>query len=285
MKKNTCKHGHTVNAHPSCFRLPKGDETANLLWLDIETMYGIWRNWNNRPPQYFKPSNMIKDWSILCWAAKKSGTSTVDGQSVTLDEVDARTEESILYDLWNLLDEAHIVITANGKRFDMPKINSKFIKHGYPEPSYFFHVDVLQVAWKRFGFTFNSLEQLARELGIDVSKNEMSYQDWIDCDEGTKKSRTKAMKKMLDYCKVDVSPLLEDVYYRMLPWIDNHPNMNLFTEEDSVDVCKNCGSTKLYWGEEAFTNATAWMGYRCGNCGTIGRGKKKEEKIKTVQIK
>jgi len=59
---------------PKCLKYqklePRHPRTAKILLLDIETLYmevrGIW----NLKTEYIRPSLVVKDWSILCWAAK-----------------------------------------------------------------------------------------------------------------------------------------------------------------------------------------------------------------------
>lgn len=201
------------------------------------------------------------------------------GQAVTPKEASNRREGSILKKIWELVDEADIVVTQNGIRFDMKRLNTKWILYGYKPPSQYLNVDTLMTARNKFGFTYNSINELGQKFGIG-KKTEMRFPDFRDCAEGNKD----ALDKMLLYCKRDVAPLLEDIYLYMLPWMDNHPNMNIFTEHDG-DVCRNCASTNISWNTTYKTPQGLWEGWRCNECGAIGRGTKKEHKIKSASIK
>lgn len=270
-----------------CRRFSKGeqvlvnrDRSARILLLDIETSPMEYYSWS-RDPQYLSPDMKIKDWGILCWAAKWLFEPTIMGQSVTPKEAKNRTQDSILGGIWDLMDEANIVVTQNGNNFDLKKLNTKFIKMGMPEPSHYVSVDTLVVAKNRFSFTYNSLEELGKELlGLEEGKIKMNMADWKQCVTGSQEH----LDKMLFYCKNDVAPLLEDVYLAELPWIKSHPNLNLFTAHDA-DVCPKCESQNLKWNEQYMTPQGLWEGFRC-ECGAIGRGlSKKNHIIKSVSVK
>jgi uncharacterized Zn finger protein len=259
--------------------VPRTSVSAKILLLDIETAPGEFYSWS-REPKYLSPDMMIKDWSILCWSAKWLFEPEIMGQSVKPREAINRTEDSILEGIWKLMNEAQIIVTQNGNRFDIKRLNAKFIKHGYAPPSNYSSVDTLVTARERFDFTYNSLEELGRELlGLKEGKIKMNMSDWRMCVSGDRYH----LDKMLTYCKNDVAPLLEDVYLRLRPWMKSHPNLNLYTDHDS-DTCPKCESTDLRWSEEYATPQGLWIGFRCQSCGTIGRGKGKLSLIKAVTV-
>jgi len=254
--------------------------TAKILLLDIETLYmevrGIW----SLKTEYIQPNRIVKDWSILCWAAKWLFEPEIMGEIVTPKEAIAREEGSILSGIWKLMDQADIIITQNGREFDFKRLNTKFLKYNYPPPSFYSIVDTLKVAREKFAFTSNSLDELGKTvLGIG-GKTKMTIEDWDVCAEGSKDG----LEKMLKYCKRDVAPLLEDVYLRFLPWIPGHPNLNIFTEHDK-DMCPKCESDNLSWSVQYQTPQGLWSGFRCSSCGATGRGTTKESNIKKVSIR
>lgn len=271
-----------------CGRFPSGKtvvqhryRSAKILLLDIETSPMEYYSWS-RDPQYLSPEMKIKDWGILCWSAKWLFEPEIMGQTVTPKEAINRTQDSILGGIWDLMSQAKIIVTQNGIKFDIKKLNTKFIKSGYPPPSQYMNVDTLKVAKDKFSFTYNSLEELGREiLGVEEGKIKMNMADWRECVTGSQEH----LDKMLFYCKNDVAPLLEDVYLAELPWITSHPNLNLFTTHDK-EVCPNCESQDLVWNEEYMTPQGVWEGFRCKSCEALGRGvSKKLHGIKSVSVK
>lgn len=237
---------------------------------------GIW----DLRVEYIQPDRIVKDWSILCYSAKWLFEPEIMGEVVTPEEAINRDEKSIIGGIWKLMDEAQIIVTQNGNNFDLKKLNTKFLKHGYPPPSQYFSVDTLAVARSRFSFTSNKLDELARiVLGID-GKIRMGMADWDRCAEGN----PEYLNKMLTYCKRDVAPLLEDLYLKFLPWISNHPNLNIYTNHDG-DCCPKCESSDLSWNIEYGTPQGLWTGFRCNACGATGRGTRKNHSIKKTGIR
>lgn len=249
--------------------------------LDIETLPGEYYSWSPKV-EYLSPDMQIKDWSISCWAAKWLFESEVMGQAVSASEAFERNDRSILEGIWKLMDEADIIVTQNGINFDIMKLNTKFVENHFKPPSRFLNVDTLKTAQKVFGFSYNRLDELGQKLGIG-KKLEMTFKDWVSCltnDEDAEK----ALAHKLKYCKRDVAPLLEDVYLAMLPFMPNHPNMNVYSTLDQ-DVCRNCESTDLNWGGKPYaTPQGLWMSWRCNACGATGRGTTKDHKIKGTSI-
>ena len=70
-------------------------------------------------------------------------------------------------------------------------------------------------------------------------------------------------RKMVKYNKRDVS-LLEKVYIKMRPWINNHPNLNLIN--DTKELCPNCGGHLQKRGF-AITRVAKHQRFQCQSCG------------------
>ena len=257
--------------------------TARIALVDIETAYmeikGIWSLKHN---DYIAPSNIVKDWSILCWAGKWLFEEEVMGEVVTPEEAINRDSKSILDSLWKMLDEADIIITFNGKSFDIPRINTQFLINGYKRPSFYQHIDLYKIITGKDGFEFssNGLDFLGRKLLGLEGKKKMSMPDWDACVSGDKK----ALQKMLEYCKVDVAPLLEDLYLFVLPWILNHPNLGVYNINLDKDICPNCEGQNINWNYIYTTPQGLFQAWRCNDCGSMGRGKGKRAKIKSVSL-
>lgn len=253
-------------------------EGAKILLLDIETLYmevnGIW----DLKTRYIQPDRILKDWSIICYSARWLFGPEVMGESVKPEEAIARTEKSIIQGLWELVDDADVIVTHNGIDYDMRAVNSKFVKHGLPPPSHYLNVDTKVEARKHFRLPSYKLDYLAKLLlGLD-GKHDMHIEDWDLCSIGDQA----ALDKMLWYCKNDVAPLLEDLYLKMRPWMTTHPNINIFTSEDASDCCSKCGGEIEIKEDTWKTPSGLWKAYRCKNCGGIGRT---NNKIKKTGIK
>lgn len=241
-----------------------------VLLLDIETApieADVWKLWDNNVGL-----NQIKlDWYILSWAAKWLGETRVhyrDQRNATNLEDDS----AILADLHALLDEADVVVAHNGDRFDVPKINARFIRAGLPPPSPYRTVDTLKIAKARFKFTSNKLEYLAVYLGVEVKKLAHHRFPGHSLWTAVRKGILAAWQEMKRYNVADVGAL-EGVYLKLRAWDQRAPNAGAYQALDGDEpVCPICGGTHLEKRGFAVTNAGKYQRYQC-ECGAWSRGR------------
>lgn len=241
-----------------------GKYTPKVLLFDIETapikayVWNLWRtNVHNE--------QIIDEWFCLAWSAKWLYSKDIMGDVLTPEEAKGEDDKRIMTSLWKLIDKADIVVTHNGNKFDIPRINARFIINGLAPTKPYFSVDTCQIAKKQFGFSSNKLDALAGYFNIP-HKLETSFELWKKCLDGDKQSLT----YMLKYNKMDVA-ILEEVYLKLRPWIKNHPNMgNLL---NSKMACANCGSKdlKLIPDKYYYTSVGKYKLYKCNSCGAISR--------------
>ena len=242
---------------------------VKILIFDIEIApleAYVWRRWK----QNIYSDQVISDWFILSWSAKWLGDPTILGDVLTSEEAINEDDKRVVMSLWDLFDEADIVVAHNGDRFDVPKMNSRFIVHGLNPPSPYKQIDTLRVAQKEFGFSSNKLDELAGHFGV-VHKDETTFDLWKQC----KRGDANALKYMFNYNKKDVY-ILEKVYLRMRPWIKNHPNIGLYLENE-VETCGKCGSTNLVkTGTYTYTSVSKFPNLQCMDCGGFVRRRTSE---------
>ena len=262
-------------------------DQPKVLIFDIETspiLAHVWGLWDQRVGL-----NMIEsDWHVLSWAAKWLGESE---NSVKYE--DQRTaknledDSKILGSIWKLLDEADIVITQNGKRFDQKKLNARFIMNDMKPPSTYRHIDTLSIAKSVFAFTSNKLENMTDKLCTKYKKLKHAkfsgFELWKQCMKGNKE----AWKEMEEYNRYDVLSL-EELYTKLIPW-DNSINFNVYHDDD-VHLCK-CGSDQFTKAGFHHTNTGKFQKHRCKDCGTIHRDKEnllsksKKKSLKSRAVK
>lgn len=240
--------------------------SAKVLILDIETapiMAYTWGIWN----QNIQPNNIHTDWFCLTWAAKWLFEDKVYSGKLTSKEATTQDDGRIIKGIWRLLNEADIVIAHNGIKFDIPKLNSRFIINKLHPPLPYQQIDTLQTIRRQFGFTSNKLDYVNQLLNLPRKKENDGMPLWINCYKGNAKS----LKEMHDYNVTDVK-ILEDTYLRIRAWIKPHPNMGLFILDETESRCPTCGSNDLQAeGKEYKTTANSYELFRCGNCGANGR--------------
>lgn len=209
-----------------------------------------------------------EDSFILCFAYQwhhAGGVQWVGQPQFPRYTRDKKSDKDVVKKLWEVFNEADVLIAHNGKQFDVRKANARFFVHGLPPPSPYQVIDTKQVSKKHFAFISNKLDEISR---IMESKRKLAHTGkklWFDCMKGDKAS----WKIMEKYNRHDVV-LLKDTYDRFLPWIDNHPNWNL--DGDRPDCCPKCGSAQIQQRGSGFTRTTEYQRYSCKKCGGWFRG-------------
>lgn len=237
-----------------------------ILIFDLETapmQAYVWGRWK----QNISLDATISEWFIICWSAKWLYSNEVMGDVLTPEEAINEDDYRITKSLYELINEADVVVAHNGNRADIPWMNTRFIIHGFNPPKPYFSIDTCLVARKQFNFSSNKLDALATYFGLD-NKIDTSFGLWKDCLKGEED----ALEYMLEYNKMDVK-ILEEVYLKLRPWIKNHPNIsNLLS---SSHTCPLCGENHLkeIKGEYYYTNVNRYKLYRCAACGGISRGR------------
>lgn len=227
-----------------------------ILLLDIETspntahVWGLWQ-------QNVGINQLLESSYVMCWAAKWYGEKTIHfGKD--------------LKKIYNMINEADVVIHYNGKKFDMPTLNKEFLLHGWTPPAPYKQIDLLRVVRSQFRFPSNKLDYVAQRLGLGKKVSHEGHELWIKCMAGD----AAAWKRMEKYNKHDVV-LLEKVYNKLLPWIKGHPNHNIYGNSDHN--CPTCGSNSLQ--RRGFNHSITGTSQRfqCTKCGSWSQS------VKTVR--
>lgn len=240
-----------------------------ILLLDIETAPNLswtWGLWN----QNIAPNQVAKAQSVLCWAAKWLGHS-----DMMFDSVHRSGEKQMLQGMHKLLDEADVVVHFYGSRFDIPMLNTEFIKLGMLPPSPYKQLDLKKVTKDMFRFPSGKLAFVSKALKIGQKLEEgVNFDLWLECLKGN----DEAWKTMEEYNRQDVT-LLEGLYYRYLPWISNHPNYGAYSERK--EVCPNCGGSNYQHRGTQVVRLLSYPRFQCLSCGKWFRSNTAVERKKT----
>jgi uncharacterized protein YprB with RNaseH-like and TPR domain len=230
---------------------------SKIVFLDIETapsLGWVWQKWQTDVIDF------KQNWYILSYAYKELGEKNVHVKCLAdYSSYVANTDndKELVNDLWNLLDEASVVIGHNGDRFDLPKISTRFITHGMPPPSPYKSVDTLKIARQVFKFDSNKLDELGRYLGLGRKLPHTGFHLWQGCMQGDAAS----WKLMKQYNAQDIT-LLEKVYLKMRPWAKTHPQVN----QGDLQACPKCGSNRVQRRGFSFTLLRKKQRWQCQAC-------------------
>lgn len=265
-------------------------DSPKILVVDIETApvigyhWGLWQ-------QNIGLNMILRNEAIISFSAKWVGEDAVmyddcreffDGSAASMvNEID---DKDLIENLWILLDEADIIVTQNGKKFDAKKINARFLHHGLQPPSSYKHIDTLQIAKRHFAFTSNKLEYMTDRFCKVYKKlkhgNFAGFDLWKECQLGN----PLAWDEMETYNKYDVLSL-EELLFILAPWSDKMPNMDMYYD-DEENHCF-CGITEWESDGFAYTSLSKFTRHKCTSCGAEKRGRVNllaKSKRKTLQM-
>lgn len=242
---------------------------ARVLLIDIETapiLAYVWSLWK----QNVGLNQINNEWYILSYCAKWLGEPEVTYQDIRDTPHD---DSSLMQPLWDLLNEADIIIGQNGKAFDMPKIQARLIMAGHLPPRPYKVIDTMLMAKQQFRFTSNKLEWMTGETaGLTTERKSKhskfpGFMLWAECLKGN----PEAWDEMKEYNIPDVTSM-EELYLKLRPWYVGHPNMAVYVDSDKI-ACPKCGSHDVEQDGFTFTQVGKYELYKCGNCGGFSRGR------------
>ena len=236
---------------------------ARVLIVDIETSPNIAYVW-----RFFKENvgakQVLENGQMLSFAAK-----WLDDDKIYYQDVEHSDEKHMLKMLFELLDEADIVVAHNGDKFDLPHIQGRGLVLGLKPPAPYKTVDTVKVARYEFNFPSNSLEYLATVLKLknkkDGHKKFPGFELWL----GVLANNPEAWAEMKEYNIQDIL-VLEELYLTMRPYMKRHPNVGVF-EDNEKPVCPKCGSVHITYRGYAHTSVGRYHRFQCNDCGGWGR--------------
>lgn len=247
-----------------------------ILLLDIETAPKtafVWSMWKEN----IGLNQLEKDGYVLCYCAKWLQEGKVFSDAIWDYEdyqKDPENDYNIIASVHELLEQADVVIAHNGRGFDIPTLNARFVTHELQPPSPYKIVDTLKIARAKFRFTSNRLDALGMFLGEGRKIQTGGFDLWRN----VMLQDTKAQAQMVKYCKQDVQ-LLENVYLRLRAWDNTHPNVALYIESDKP-VCPVCGSEHVHKKGYDYSRTYKYQRYKCIDCGHNIRDRKSLDSVK-----
>lgn len=233
---------------------------TKILLFDIETAPNLAFVWGKYEQDVLEYKN---EWYILSFAYKwidEKKTHTEALVDYSTYKKDPQNDKELVNKLWNLFNEADLVIAHNGDSFDIKKVNARFLFHGLKPPAPFKSIDTKKVARKAFNLNSNKLDDIGNYLGVGRKLKTGGWELWSECLKGNRK----AWKTMVEYNKQDVV-LLEKVYNVLKVWHPTHPNINILGS--GCDGCPVCSSMKVQKRGFSALGVNKRQRYQCQDCG------------------
>lgn len=219
-----------------------------ILFLDIETTPNVSYTWGKFDQDVIA---FKEEWKLLSISYKWFKGKTFFFGLNTLSEKELTKLTHALF------DEADIIVAHNGDKFDIKKINAKFLQFHLKPPSPYKTVDTLKVLRQVAKLNSNKLNDVGVLLGLGEKVKHSGFDLWLGCMAGNPDS----WKQMEKYNKQDVI-LLQKLYVELLPWIKNHPHF-----KDGKKVCPNCQSENLENRGYGINQSFKYHRRQCRDCG------------------
>lgn len=231
-----------------------------ILVLDIETRPAQAYVWSAYGEQNVGVEQIIDAGSIICVGAKWLGE-----REVFLYSDWEHGHEEMLKQIWTMMNQADAVLTYNGDKFDLPKLQGEFLLYGFGPTPPLTSIDVVK-AVRKFGFFVNRLAFIGPFLGVGAKVKHEGFDLWVKVMQGNEP----AQRRMARYCKQDVK-LLEKLYLKVRPFIKNHPHLGIEKHE-----CGACNSNHLQSRGYRRTKSFKIQRLQCQDCGSWQDGKREK---------
>ena len=253
----------TLLDKPILFKDPSYQK--RVLFIDIENMAHLvwaWELYDTNAIEVERPGHLLS--MAYKWLGEKK--THVIAQCDYPEYVPMSDDDSHLCeDIWKLLDSTDVIVGHNAQRFDIKKINYRFMINGLEPTSPYKVVDTLTELKKVAKPPSGKLDSLGKDMKLGRKIEHEGWALWKKCYHGD----PHAWEKMKLYNRQDVD-LLEKWYLKLRPWIKNHPNFNLIF--GGFANCPRCHSEHVVKSGFERTKVKIYQSYRCMNCGARPQG-------------
>ena len=210
-----------------------------------------------------------EDWYMLSVAWKWDGDKKIQFARKSKKR---RDDKGLVKTIWDLFDQADVVIAHNGDSFDQRMVTARFIELELGPPSPYQSVDTKKVSSMVSRNYSNKLDEIARRMELGRKLDTLGFATWLGC----AAEDAASWELMERYNRHDVV-LLEQVYQKLRPWADT---VNMAHWADGELACKRCGSKNVQKRGVRRTNASVFQAYQCNDCRGYSRAPKAEKHLK-----
>lgn len=166
--------------------------------------------------------------------------------------------------VWEAVDRADALVGHNAASFDGKHLEGGWAILGMPSPSPYRVIDTLRLARRSFAMESNTLDSLARRLGVDAKTDRYSPVVAKAAVAGD----SDAQAQIEGYNRGDIIAS-EALFDRLRPYAKGLPHMGMWVDDEHA--CPNCGETMKLTGKTVHANVQAYEGMTCPSCGAHGR--------------
>ena len=242
-------------------------ENIKILYWDLESSLlegQFFRLWKENIP-----FNRITKQTHLLSHSYSFNNDKVIGSRLTPEQVKTGDDFDLVVNMIEAISKADVMVTFNGKKFDVKLLNTRALFWGLPPISYPKHIDLFEQAKRVFKFPSNSMQNVSKYLGLDGKIATCGTQLWERCANWENYNQcNNALEEMMVYGNQDIEAT-RDLFNRMKGWMKNIPNIGNIVNEVSGNKtlrCIHCGHDDIFPIESKTYTATSIFDlYRCSN--------------------
>ena len=248
------------------------DKIPRTLFWDLESsllegyFFRIW--------QENIPMRRIKKHSHLLSASFAYNNEPVQGYRLTPEQVKTGNDFDVVCKVVEAINNCDLMVTFNGKRFDVKLLNTRALFWGLPPVKSPKHIDLFEQSKRVFKFPSNSMQNVSMYLGENGKLETNGSNLWERCAEWENYEECeKALIEMMTYGNQDIEAT-RDLYNRFQGWMKGVPNLGIITNEVTENKtlrCIHCGSDDIFpMNQKTYTSVSSFDLYRCGNVSCRG---------------
>ena len=252
-------------------KAPDATQAPKILMFDLETSAALVYCFG-RHKQYINQDAVYKEGGKILvagyrWLGEKKSRVIYDKQ-----EIKAGEDYVLCSMLWDLFNQASVVVAHNAKGFDVKMLAARCLANGLPPLPTVQIIDTLEIAKRKFRLPSNKLDSLGAYLGLGRKVSHSGIDLWVKVQQGD----DKALGEMVEYCEGDVD-LLVDIFLALRSWgLVSGFNAALHYSDDKPR-CRSCGSTELeITGRKVMTPTGVYNEIRCKDCDMVQRDKQNQ---------
>jgi DNA polymerase elongation subunit (family B) len=241
---------------------PPPPNRPSILFLDLESSIATAATWGNGLYQQ-NLIKMLQHSFLLSFAYQWADETTIHCKALPDYKEYKKSKENDLFlveDLWELLDQADIVIGHNVSRFDCRKANARLLFHNLPPPSPYKELDTLRICRKYFQLSSNKLTDVCEFLNLETKMQHEGIDLWFKAIAGDKQ----AWRTMVQYNKQDVK-IVKSLYNKIKSWVKNHPDLSRYF--NNYPICKVCLSYDVESRGWDYNRRKPHRRIHCNSCG------------------